>query len=62
MKKHVCNECGEEFSKNQLDLELFEEGEIFCKGCARSLMESGRDSVDPDHNFDSYEDWDKNGR
>lgn len=62
MKKHICNECGGEFSKNQLDLELLEEGETFCKSCANGLMESGRDYVDPNHNFDSYEDWDENGR
>lgn len=62
MKKHICNECGGEFSKKQLDLELLEEGETLCKGCASSLMESGRDFVDPNHNFDSYEDWDENGR
>lgn len=62
MKKYICNECGGEFSKNQLDSELLVDGESYCKGCASSLMEAGRDFVDPNHNFDSYEDWDKNGR
>lgn len=62
MKKYSCNECGGEFSKNQLDSELLIDGEFFCKECASNLMEAGRDSVDPNHNFDSYEDWDKNER
>lgn len=56
MKKYICNECGGEFSKNQLDSELLIEGESFCKGCASSLMEAGRDFEDPDWD----EDWDKN--
>ena len=59
---YICNECGEEFSKKQLDSELLLEGESFCKECASSLMESGRDFVDPNQNYNSYEDWDKNGR
>ncbi|MDF2067373.1 hypothetical protein [Bacillus sp. Cr_A10] len=58
MKKYICNECGGEFSKNQLDSKLLIEGESFCKGCASSLMEAGRDFEDPDWD----EDWDKNGR
>lgn len=62
MKKYICDECSGEFSKNQLDSELLLENEIFCKDCASSLMEAGRDAVDPNHNFDSYKDWDENGR
>ncbi|MCM3358666.1 hypothetical protein [Psychrobacillus sp. MER TA 171] len=56
MKKYICNECGEEFSKNQLDSELLKDGESFCKGCANSLIEAGRDFEDPDNDFDWDED------
>jgi len=62
VKTYICNECGGEFSKNQLDSELLAEGASYCKSCANSLMESAKDAVDPNDNFDSYEDWDKNGR
>lgn len=62
MGKYTCQECGEEFSKSQLDKELFLEGEYYCINCAVFLIESARDAVDPDHNFTSYADWDENGR
>lgn len=62
MKKYPCGECGEEFSKNQLDAEAFAAGDYYCKSCADFLAQAGWDAVDPDHNFESYEDWDENGR
>jgi len=52
MKKYICNECGGEFSKNQLDSELLASGETFCKDCTSSLIEAGRDFEDPDHDED----------
>ena len=62
MKKYPCGECGEEFSKGQLDSESFAGDSIYCKNCAAFLAQAGWDAVDPDHNFESYEDWDENGR
>jgi DNA-directed RNA polymerase subunit RPC12/RpoP len=56
MKKYKCSQCGGEFSKNQMDSESLVYGESFCKDCASSLIEAGRDFEDPDHD----EDWDKN--
>ncbi|MGX7389255.1 hypothetical protein ACWOF5_13705 [Carnobacterium divergens] len=61
MNVYKCEECGEKFKKEQLDPELFNEGEICCKNCTEFLLESGRDFVDPDHNYDSFEDWEENG-
>ena len=58
MKKYICNQCGDEFSKNQLDAELLSSGESICKACTSSLIEAGRDFEDPDWD----EDWDEDGR
>jgi len=62
MRKYTCQECGGDFSKSQLDKEMFSDGEYYCLNCADFLMESAWDAVDPDHNFNSYTDWDENGR
>lgn len=62
MKTYTCEECGDEFTRKKLDSELFKEGHFFCKSCSDFLIESARDFVDPNHNFDSYEDWDEHGR
>ncbi|MFS7391312.1 hypothetical protein AB6888_00400 [Carnobacterium maltaromaticum] len=61
MKTYPCVECGNDFKKNQLDPDFFKDGEYYCESCADSLAEAGWDSVDPDHNFESFEDWDENG-
>lgn len=51
----ACEECGVEHYKEDLD----EDG--YCESCVDFLSEAGWDAVDPDHNFDSYNDWDENG-
>ncbi|MEG0619008.1 MAG: hypothetical protein RR557_06905 [Bacilli bacterium] len=61
MKRYNCSECGDSFSKNQLDPEMFKAKEYFCISCSEALLEEGWDSVDPDHNFQSFADWDENG-
>lgn len=48
MKKFKCQECGNEFAKNELDKELFNEGEYYCQACAIFLLECGKDAIDPD--------------
>ena len=62
MKKYNCEECGEDFSKNQLDPDAFKAGDYICEKCAYSLRQAAWDAVDPNHNFESYKDWDENGR
>lgn len=62
MKTYICEECGDNFSKGELNKECFDDDSYFCKGCASSLAQAGWDAVDPDHNFDSYSDWDERGR
>ena len=62
MKKYTCQECGGEFTKRELDSDGFEDGDYYCKNCSNFLAQAGWDAVDPDHNFESYEDWDENGR
>ena len=42
-------------------LEIGYADEYLCKTCSHELLEAGRDAVDPDHNFSSFEDWDENG-
>lgn len=59
MKKYTCEECGEEFAKRQLDSESFEEDEYVCKPCSKFLLQAGRDAVDPDHHYSSFQDWDE---
>lgn len=54
-EKVKCKECGIEFYPEDLD----EDG--YCESCVDFLSEAGWDAVDPDHNFDSYNDWDENG-
>lgn len=64
MKKYTCSYCGDEYSKSQMDSESLEIGyadKYLCKTCSHELLEAGRDAVDPDHNFSSFEDWDENG-
>ncbi|PLS38353.1 hypothetical protein CYV26_06490 [Carnobacterium maltaromaticum] len=61
MKTYQCSECGESFSKKELDSELFKESEYFCISCTREFAEAAWDYVDPDHNFESFEDWDEKG-
>lgn len=61
MKTYTCTECGGDFKKSQLDPEFFADDEYYCKNCTEALAEAGWDAVDPDHNFDSFEDWDENG-
>lgn len=61
MKKYTCQECGGEFSKSQLDPDLLEGGDHYCKNCGNNLAQVGWDAVDPDHNFESFSDWDENG-
>lgn len=51
--KVQCRECWIETD------DVDEDG--FCGSCSRFLTQSGWDAVDPDHNFDSYNDWDENG-
>lgn len=62
MKKYVCGECGDEFSKKELDADMFEDGDYYCHSCAESLAQAGWDAVDADHDYDSYSDWDERGR
>ena len=47
MKTYNCSECGDSFSKNQLDPEMFKAKEYFCISCTEALLEEGWDSVDP---------------
>lgn len=61
MHKYVCEECGGTFYKEELSPESFAEGEYYCLSCDSFLAESGWDAVDPDHNFDSFNDWDERG-
>ncbi|WP_144903415.1 hypothetical protein [Leuconostoc mesenteroides] len=64
MKMYTCSYCGQEFTKSQMDSETLAigyEDEYLCKSCSDELLEAGRDAVDPDHNFSSFEDWDENG-
>lgn len=61
-KKYTCSECGDTFNKSEMDVESLGVGYDLCQGCAEDLARAGRDAVDPDHNFDSYEDWDEMGR
>lgn len=61
-KKYTCSECGDTFNKSEMDEESLGVGYDLCQGCAENLARAGRDAVDPDHNFDSYEDWDEMGR
>ena len=56
MKTYSCVECGNDFKKSQLDPDFFKDGEYYCESCADSLAEVGWDSVDPDHNFESFAD------
>ena len=41
MKTYLCEECGDDFKKSQLDPDCFKDGEYFCKNCAESLAEAG---------------------
>lgn len=61
MKKYTCQEWGGEFSESQLDSEAFADGEFYCKNCSDFLAQAGWDAVDPNHNFESFGDWDENG-
>lgn len=62
MKTYECGECGEVFKKSQIDFEASYDDMYYCNSCSEFLAEAGRDAVDPDHNFDSFFDWDENGR
>ncbi|GMA05149.1 hypothetical protein GCM10025878_02200 [Leuconostoc gasicomitatum] len=64
MKKlYTCINCGSDYPKSQMEAETLDDQEGYlCTFCADQLAEDGRDAVDPDHNFESYEDWDENGR
>lgn len=61
MKTYPCSECSESFSKKKLDSELFKENEYFCISRTRELADAAWDYVDPDYNFESFEDWDEKG-
>jgi len=60
MEIYICQECGEEFSKSQMDPDLLNDGYNYCKGCGDSLAQAGWDAVDPNHNYESYADWEDN--
>lgn len=62
MNYYECQYCGEEFSEDELDQDLLSDNEYFCKSCAKSLISSAHDAVDPLHIFESIEDWDEHGR
>ncbi|MBO0421261.1 hypothetical protein JZO80_13935 [Vagococcus fluvialis] len=62
MKKYLCVECGYKVSKNKIDSENSYDGTYYCKDCTESLSQAGWDAVDPNHNFESFSDWDENGR
>lgn len=64
MKMYTCNYCEQQFPKSEMaswSLERGQEDEYTCESCDLELSAAGRDAVDPDHNFSSFEDWDKNG-
>ena len=61
METYTCEECGFEFTEDELDRDSFNSGDYYCKRCADFLMDSGWDAVDPNHEFDSFSDWDERG-
>ncbi|MBL1227120.1 hypothetical protein [Enterococcus sp. BWR-S5] len=61
MKKYECENCGEKFKKEELCSDSFKEGTYYCRSCSDELMDAGWNAVDPDHNFDSFSDWDEHG-
>ncbi len=61
METYTCEECGGTFEEYQLDSDSFKEGSYYCHSCSDDLMNAGWDAVDPDHNFESFSDWDERG-
>lgn len=61
MEKYTCEDCGGSFTKGEMDSDSLKEEEHYCKKCAYFLREAAWDAVDPNRNFQSYEDWDKHG-
>lgn len=57
MKTFTCTECGESKRKDEIEsYSLRDSSEYLCISCGTQLVEAGWDSVDPDHNFDSFDD------
>lgn len=47
MEKFTCQECGNEFTKSELDIEFYSEGEYYCQACSSFLLECEQDAIDP---------------
>lgn len=58
---HYCLECEREIQEDELNSDNEGFDGYYCSSCADNLGHSGWDVVDPDHNFDSFSDWDENG-
>ena len=60
-KLYECRECGEQFTKNEIDWEVSDErdGEYYCHNCSSFLAQCGIDAMDPDgFGYDEYGNWD----
>ena len=49
-KLYECRECGEQFTKNEIDWEGSDERDevYYCHDCSRFLEQCGIDAMDPD--------------
>ena len=57
--KYTCCYCGDDFSSSQIDWEVSDGEEYYCKSCSESLQQAGIDAMDPDgHGYDEYGVWD----
>lgn len=61
-KTYTCTNCGESKPKDEMEsYSLTDSSEYLCISCGNELAGAGWDAVDPDHNFDSFSDWDERG-
>jgi len=62
MRHYKCSACGNTYIKDEMDKDsLYDIDSFLCMSCANELAQAGWDSVDPAHNYSSFEDWDENG-
>lgn len=60
-KLYECSECGELFTKHEIDWEGSDESyeSYYCHNCSRFLEQCGIDAMDPDgFGYDEYGNWD----